>query len=128
MEPLRVGDGALAVGHGDDGIAQLVGQDGQPRTGIAVALDGDRGVLPPPLARPHDVVQADQRASSGRGVPAQRAAQRDRLAGDDGGVRAEPPRVLVGHPPHDLRVGVDVRGGHVDIGPDRVGDRADEIP
>ena len=71
---------------------------------------------------------AHQIVAAARGgiAAAERTAERDRLAGDDGGHGlADDLGVFVGHPAHDHRVGVDVGRGNVAVGADDAGERLD---
>src|SRR5580698_2206369 len=60
-----------------------------------------------------------EHAAAGRLAAAERAAERNRLAGHDAGRRlALVHRVRVHHPRHDLLVRVDVRRGNIGVRPD----------
>ena len=112
VQPVGVVDAAEGIGHGDD-LHAVAGQ-GERGDGadVAEALDGGGGfadVQPDGVGGAVDEV-AD--AAAGGLAPAQRAAQRDRFAGDDAGHGgADVDGVGVHHPGHDLFVGAQV-GGH----------------
>ena len=57
-------------------------------------------------------------ATSGRRGSADRATEVERFAGHHRGLEPVGLGVFVDHPSHDLRSGVDVRCGHVDVRPD----------
>ena len=102
----------------------LLGQ--QPREvapDVAEALDRDPGVREAASLLLQRGADAVEDAARGRLVPADRAADRERLAGDDAehGV-ADVHRVRVEDPGHHLRVRADVGRGDVLLRPDLVDD------
>ena len=124
--PCLVVDAALPVGHGDDLRRELRDQVGRHRADVAEALHGHRRAAHVDLEVLGRLARADHHAAAGRLAPAVRAAEHDRLARDDGGLRAADVHgVGVHEPRHDLLVRVDVRRGHVLVGADRVDDLGD---
>ncbi len=60
---------------------------------------------------------------SGRGLPAERASEVDRLAGNDpGDFFTHDFVILIGHPSHDRGIGIHIRCGDVTSWSDHVGD------
>jgi hypothetical protein len=124
VEPVLVHHRAVALDHGDDLHAVLLGQELRRVVAhVAEALHDDPLALEPPESRALHVLgvaeefaQRVLHAAPGGLHPAVDAARVDRLAGDAGrGVdvgRVHPP-VLVGDPGHLALGGAHVGGGHV---------------
>jgi len=101
-------------------------QRGGELAGVAEALDRVGRGAPVDVALEARLAHAVDAAARGRVHAPARAAERERLAGDDAGVRgAEHHLVLVHHPRHDLRVGVDVGRRHVARHAEHAADGAD---
>ena len=111
------------IGNGDDPVAVSRHQRGDVLAGIAETLDRD-AQLPVEAEIPGQVAHQIVAAARRRVAAAERAAQRDRLAGDDGrrGL-ADDLGIFVGHPAHDHGVGVDVGRGNVAVGADDARER-----
>ncbi len=106
----RVEQRGLVVLHRDDLGAGLMEQLGGDAADIAEALHDDARALDFQAQIARGLDADHEHAAAGRLAAAQRAAQRDRLAGDDAGRRAAlVHRIGVHHPRHHLFVGVDVR-------------------
>src|SRR5690606_28043608 len=85
----------------------------------AKALDGD-GVVAGKAQLAGKVTDEVKAAARGGVIAAQRTAQGDRLAGDDGGGnRAGDLVIFVAHPTHDHGIGVDVGRGNIAVRADR---------
>ena len=119
MQALVVAHGAVLVGHGHDLHAGRLEQLDRAGADLAEALDRRRR----PRRLDAEVLERGERhvdhARRGGGGAAQRAAERDGLAGDhaERGV-ADVHRVGVHHPGHGLLVRAHVRGGDVHLGAD----------
>jgi len=74
------------------------------------------------------LAQGRDHAATGGRLAAGGPAERDRLPGHDGRIEARELAVLVHHPGHHLRVGVDVRRRDVAVGADELADAIDELP
>ena len=111
------------VGDGDHGRAFLGEELGQEAADVAEALHGDGQVRQLQLLLPHRFLDAVERAARGRLEPPERAADVERLAGDDAEHRvALVHRVGVEDPGHHRAVGADVGRRDVLLGPDLVDD------
>ena len=119
VEAARVDDAAPRVADGDDLRPLLVEEPGGDAASVAEALDGYGGAAQVHALHPAGFLGDEQAPARRRLVAALGAAERDGLAGHDAqaGV-AHRHRVGVHHPGHGLRVGVDVGGGDVAVGPD----------
>src|SRR5206468_12381658 len=104
--------------------------DEEPRqvaADVAEPLDGDAQAVEPELALTHGLLDAVERTARRRLEPAERAADVERLAGDDPEHRvALVHRVGVEDPGHHRRVGADVRCRDVLLRADLVDDLARE--
>ena len=113
------------IRHGDNLVAVGGEKAGNVLAGIAEPLHGDaQAALKPQVVGE----MADQIVAAARcGIAAaERTAQRQRLAGDDGGRGlADDLAVFVGHPAHDHRVGVDVGRRNVAVRADDAGEGLD---
>ena len=125
VEALLGVDGALRVREGHDPVAGPLEQARHVIAGVAEALDRHADVArdqPQPLRHALDHQEG---AAPGGLVAAEAAAGLHRLAGDH--ARCQHPAdgaVLVRHPAHDARVGVDVGRRDVPVGAHHVGHRA----
>ncbi len=101
-------------------------QLGADRSDVAEPLDGDRRALDVEAEVLGRLARGDHHAAAGRLAAAERSAELERLARDDGrlGV-ADVHAVGVHDPRHHLIVGVDVGRRHVLLGTDRVDDFGD---
>ena len=106
---------AADFGDADDLVAGFVHQLGGIGTDVAEALHDDaRSLVGEMFELFAGLIANDHHAASGRFAAAARAADVDRLAGDDRGHGlAHVHGVGVHHPRHDLLVGVDVGRGNV---------------
>lgn len=119
VKAVFVVNGAAGVGDGDDGVAFFCDDFGEPAAYVAESLDGDgAGLVPVGVER---FSQGEVAALGGCFVPAEAAAELNRLAGDGcGDVLVVDFLIFVEHPGHDLAVCVDVRRGNVFPGADVV--------
>ena len=126
IHAVGVVDGRGRVREADDAVAVVVEQARAVKRGVAESLEHDPGSVG---ADPEFLLQVPQdveAAPAGGVVASERASQRHRLAGDDGGARmARDGAVLVRHPGHDDAVGVHVGGGDVALGSDEARERFD---
>jgi hypothetical protein len=114
VEALRGVHGAAGVLDRDHACAVRRIQLGRRRADVAEALDRDARALDRQLQAARRLAADHEHAAAGGLDAPERAAERDRLAGDDaGGGGPDVHRVGVHHPGHHLGVGVDVRRGDV---------------
>lgn len=119
--------GSEGVGDGDDAASRGGDHLGDPTADVTEALDGD-GLAGNGLAFGGEPFgKGDEEAAAGGGVPAERATQLERLAGDDAGLPAIELGVFIDDPAHDLGVGAHVGRGHIDVGADHVVDLFDKL-
>ena len=90
VEPVRVVDAAADVGDRDDARPGLVEQPCRRLADVAEALDGDRGARQAEADPARGVLDGVDDALAGRVGPADRAADRERLAGDDARAPSSP--------------------------------------
>ena len=100
----------------------------RPRADVAEALDGDAHRTEVDVPVVGGGLEHVDHPASGGGLAAGRAAEVERLAGDDGGGVAVAGREGVHHPRHHLGVGVDVGRGDVAVHAEHVADGVGEPP
>jgi hypothetical protein len=123
--PGLVVDAPARVRDGDHGRALLGEELGEEAADVAEALDGDPQVHHPQLPLPNRLLDAIEGTVRSRLQPAERAADVERLAGDDAEHRvALVHRVGVEDPRHHRRVGADVGRRDVLLRADLVDDLA----
>ena len=127
VQPARVVDAAARVRDRDDLRAFFGGELREERADIAEALHGDPRVRERLALAAKRRDETEERAARGRLLTTQRAADRQRLAGDDAehGVPLVH-RVGVEDPRHRRRVRADVRRRNVLLRPDLVDDLGGE--
>jgi hypothetical protein len=129
VDALRVVERSPGVGDRDHRRALFVQQLREMRADVAEALHGDGHAVEPAVALRNGVADAVQAAARRRFLPAERAADRQRLAGHDAEHRvALVHRVRVEDPRHDRAVRADVGRGNVLLRADLVDDLARVAP
>jgi hypothetical protein len=114
-----IGKGRRMILHRNNGGPGFMEHAGSDTADIAKALNDDTRALDRHMATAAGFTGGDEDTAPGRFVPAERAAQRNRLAGDDAGRRrAGIHRVGVHHPGHRLLVGADVGRRNILVRPD----------
>jgi hypothetical protein len=110
-------DASLRVAHGDDLVPGACEEPGHVVAGVPEALDGYPRLGRLEAAATGELLDHDEGAAARRLVSAQAPSHGDRFSGDDARrLDAFDGLVLVGHPAHDARVRVDVRGRDIDVG------------
>ncbi len=123
VEPLVVVDPTLHGTDRDDFRARFnVEQAREVTSHIAKALDDDASALERNAKVTRVLLHDVHDAAARRLFASERSAERDRLARHDCRGVALAARVFVENPGHHLRVGVDVGGGDVAVGPEHDGD------
>ena len=123
--PVLVVEPAARVGDRDHGRAVLGEELREVAADVAEALDRDARAVHRDRLLAQRLAEAVERAARGRLLAAERAADLERLAGDDAEHRvALVHRVRVEDPGHHLRVGADVGRRDVLLGADLVDDLA----
>ena len=120
----------MNVGHTDDEAAPSHDLPRDPAADVAETLHDDAHAVERAAFAVQVALENVDRSPSGSRRAAGRAAEVNRLAGDDGGLESVAARVFVDHPGHRLWAGVEVGGGDVDVGADagieRIGEDAGE--
>ena len=120
-------DAALDVAHGDDLRTLLSQETGREGADVAETLYGDTGAVDVDAGIGRSRGGDDADTPPGSRLPPRRAAEFDRLAGDDARSVAVAGAVLVHNPGHDLGIRVHVRRWNVALQPEGETDASYEL-
>ena len=123
VDAVGIGEAAFFFGDADDLVAVLHHQAGGVRADIAEALNDDAAAIDGHVEVAQALVADHHHAAPGSLNTAARAADVERLAGDDAGDGAAHVHGVGVHDPgHGLLVGIHVGRGNVFFRPDEVDD------